>query len=212
MSNEAAEPNLLDLATELTIAWLSNPNTRASADEVPGFLEKMHGAVKTLAAPAQQPGESQAEPQYTAAVTVRRSLASKDHIISMIDGKPYKTLKRHLSTHGLTPQQYRERYGLRPDYPMVAENYAEMRRGLAKKIGLGRKPGAKAPSKGNAAPQAEAAPYAEAAPKAKAAPKTQAAPKAQASAKVQVAPKPDAAPKPRARKKATDAAKPATAT
>jgi predicted transcriptional regulator len=61
----------------------------------------------------------------------------------MIDGKPYKTLKRHLGMHGLTPAQYRERYGLKSDYPMVAENYAEMRRGLAKKIGLGRKPGTK---------------------------------------------------------------------
>ena len=82
-------------------------------------------------------------PNITPAVTARRSLASKDHIISLIDGKPYKTLKRHLSGHGLTPAQYRERYGLKSDYPMVAENYAEMRRGLAKKIGLGRKPGTK---------------------------------------------------------------------
>ncbi|RZL81129.1 MAG: transcriptional regulator, partial [Sphingomonas sp.] len=74
------------------------------------------------------------------------SLASKDHIISMIDGKPYKTLRRHLSTNGLTPEQYRERYGLKPDYPMVAEAYSESRRAMAKKIGLGRKPGQKASS------------------------------------------------------------------
>ena len=51
-------------------------------------------------------------------MTARKSLASKDHIISMIDGKPYKTLRRHLSGHGLTPEQYRERYNLKPDYPM----------------------------------------------------------------------------------------------
>ncbi len=81
--------------------------------------------------------------EFTPAVSVRRSLASKDHIVSLIDGKAYKTLKRHLSGHGLTPAQYRERYGLKSDYPMVAENYAEMRRGLAKKIGLGPKPGTK---------------------------------------------------------------------
>jgi predicted transcriptional regulator len=68
----------------------------------------------------------------------------------MIDGKPYKSLKRHLGTHGLTPAEYRERYGLKPDYPMVAENYAELRRGLAKKIGLGRKPGQKAGAKAGA--------------------------------------------------------------
>jgi predicted transcriptional regulator len=72
-------------------------------------------------------------------VTVRRSLASKDHIISLIDGKPYKTLRRHLFRHGLTPEQYRERYGLKPDYPMVAPSYSEVRRSMAQKIGLGRK-------------------------------------------------------------------------
>jgi len=59
----------------------------------------------------------------------------------MIDGKPYKTLRRHLSGHGLTPEEYRERYGLKPDYPMVAESYSEARRAMAKKIGLGRKRG-----------------------------------------------------------------------
>ncbi len=59
----------------------------------------------------------------------------------MIDGKPYKTLRRHLATNGLTPEEYRDRYGLRPDYPMVSETYSESRRAMAKKIGLGRKPG-----------------------------------------------------------------------
>ena len=65
----------------------------------------------------------------------------------MIDGKPYKTLRRHLSTNGLTPEQYRERYNLKADYPMVAPAYSEARRAMAKKIGLGRKPGAKRPAK-----------------------------------------------------------------
>jgi predicted transcriptional regulator len=147
MADETSDnSNLLELATELTIAWLSNPNTRASADEVPSFLQTMHGAVANLAAP-QAPAEEGPASEFTPAVTVRRSLASKDHIISLIDGKPYKTLKRHLSGHGLTPVQYRERYGLKSDYPMVAENYAEMRRGLAKKIGLGRKAGTKVAAK-----------------------------------------------------------------
>src|SRR3546814_14281364 len=57
----------------------------------------------------------------------------------MIDGKPYKTLRRHLSTHGLTPEDYRKRYNPKPDYPMVAENYSKQRRDMAKKIGLGQK-------------------------------------------------------------------------
>lgn len=78
-------------------------------------------------------------PRQAPAVSVRKSLASKDHIISMIDGKPYRTLRRHLSTHGLTPEEYRERYNLRADYPMVAPSYSEARRAMAHKIGLGAK-------------------------------------------------------------------------
>jgi len=89
---------------------------------------------------ADAPGDqSPAAEEFTPAVSVRKSLASKDHIISMIDGKPYKTLRRHLSTHGLIDVQYRERYNLRPDYPMVSENYSLARREMAQRIGLGRK-------------------------------------------------------------------------
>ena len=143
MSEETAEFSPIELATELTVAWLSNPNTRASAEDVPAFLERMHGAVSQLS--SNRDAQAQAEPasEYTPAVTARKSLSSPEHIISMIDGKPYKTLKRHLSRHGLTPVQYRERYGLKADYPIVAPAYAEKRRELAKKIGLGRKPGKK---------------------------------------------------------------------
>jgi len=131
--------NPVELATELTIAWLSNPNTRATADEVPAFLAKMHQAVNELATPAAsgEPEAGETTAEYTPAVSVRKSLASKDHIISMIDGKPYKTLRRHLSTHGLTPEEYRARYNLKADYPMVAANYSEQRRAMAHKIGLG---------------------------------------------------------------------------
>lgn len=100
----------------------------------------MHEAVQSLAADRVSPGHATADAvqSYEAATTVRKSLASKDHIISMIDGKPYKTLRRHLSRHGLTPAEYRERYNLKADYPMVAPNYSEARRSMAKKIGLGR--------------------------------------------------------------------------
>ena len=76
-------------------------------------------------------------------MSARKSLSSPDHIISMIDGKSYKTLRRHLTTHGLTPEQYRERFGLKSDYPMVAATYSEARRAMAKSIGLGRKAGKK---------------------------------------------------------------------
>lgn len=146
--------NPVELATELTIAWLGNANTRVQADDVPAFLRTMHATVTELSsgasATAEVPEEAPAEPEFTPAVTVRKSLASKDHILSLIDGKPYKTLRRHLSGHGLTPEQYRERYKLKADYPMVAPNYSEARREVAHRLGLG--------SKGRAAKAAATAP------------------------------------------------------
>ncbi len=143
MAEDTTDLNAVELATELTIAWLGNPNTRSSAEDVPAFLGKMHETVSTLLGGTTDAAPIETVAEYTPAVTARKSLASKDHIISMIDGKSYKTLRRHLATHGMTPAEYRERYGLKPDYPMVAENYSESRRAMAKKIGLGRKPGAR---------------------------------------------------------------------
>ena len=141
----ADEPTLnsVELATELTIAWLGNQNNRIQADEVPQFLRTMHATVTELAAGPKEPAEGGEEApsaeEFTPAVSVRKSLASPDHIVSMIDGKPYKSLRRHLSSQGLSPDQYRERYGLKRDYPMVAPSYSEQRRAMAHKIGLGQK-------------------------------------------------------------------------
>lgn len=133
--------NLVELATDLTIAWLGNANNRASAEEITGFLKAMHATVSELSgAPATSVADTSDDVhEHVPAVSARKSLASKDHIISMIDGKPYRTLRRHLSTHGLTPEEYRQRYNLKPDYPMVAPSYSEQRRSMAKKIGLGSK-------------------------------------------------------------------------
>ena len=134
---------LVELATELTIAWLGNPNSRFAPDEVPVFLRAMYETVSDLAGGSGQPprenSADSAAVKYVPAVTVRKSLASKEHIISMIDGKPYKILRRHLSIQGLSPDEYRRRYNLKPDYPMVAQNYSEARRAMAKKIDLGNK-------------------------------------------------------------------------
>ena len=138
--------NTIELATELTMAWLSNPNTRTSPEDVPAFLKSRHDAVIGLSTKSVEAPAEDAAPEFTGAVTARKSLANPDVIISMIDGKPYKTLTRHLSTNGLTPGEYRARYGLKPDYPMTAPSYSAMRRDMAKKIGLGRKPGEKAPA------------------------------------------------------------------
>mgnify|MGYP003408577914 CR=1 FL=1 len=78
--------------------------------------------------------------EQTPAVPIRRSVTD-DHIVCLEDGKKLKMLKRHLMTdHGLTPEQYRARWGLKPDYPMVAPNYSAQRQALARQIGLGRKP------------------------------------------------------------------------
>ena len=158
MNDDTTTLNAVELAAELTMAWLSNSNNRIAADEVPAFLQTMHSTLNGLAepAPAEQADEQPAA-EYQPAVTARKSLASPDQIISLIDGKPYKSLKRHLSRHGLTPEQYRERYKLKADYPMVAPAYSERRRALAHKIGLG--------AKGRQA-RAEQAPTPEASPKA----------------------------------------------
>ena len=139
MSDEATSANAVELATELTIAWLGNPNTRAASDDVPAFLKTMHDAVLALSKSPEAVTAGEPSAGYTPAVTVRRSLSSPDHIISLIDGKPYKTLRRHLSTYGLNPEQYRERYKLKPDYPIVAPSYSAARRSMAQKIGLGQK-------------------------------------------------------------------------
>lgn len=153
MADDAHAPNPVELATELTIAWLGNPNTRTSADDVPAFLGKMYETVSSLVGGNEEAATPQAEAkEYTPAVTARKSLANPDVIISMIDGKPYKTLRRHLSTNGMTPAEYRERYGLKADYPMVAATYSESRRAMAKKIGLGRKPGQTNAAKADAKP------------------------------------------------------------
>jgi len=148
------ENNTVELATELTIAWLANPNTRTNADDVPAFLKSMHEAVARLNAPAAPETEAEPAQDYAPAVTARKSLANPDYIISMIDGKPYKTLRRHLSTNGLTPDEYRQRYGLKADYPMVAATYSESRRAMAHKIGLGRKAGAAVADAGEAVVEA----------------------------------------------------------
>ena len=152
----AGPVNAVELAAELTIAWLSNSNTRVAADDVPGFLQSMHNAVSQLATGASKIEKAQPEAGFAAAVSVRKSLASKDHIVSMIDGKPYKTLRRHLATNGLTPEEYRQRYGLKPDYPMVAEGYSAARSAMAKSLGLGRKrsaPTGPEPAPAKAAPK-----------------------------------------------------------
>jgi len=138
MTDENIQLNAVELATELTIAWLSNSNTRTSADEVPAFLARMHSSVQSLMSSAEgTDGPAAGVQDYSPAVSTRKSLANPEFIVSMVNGKAYKTLRRHLSKHGMTPEEYRVRYNLKDDYPMVAPAYSEVRRAMAHRIGLG---------------------------------------------------------------------------
>ena len=155
-----ADENQNDI-TALTVQLLSafvSKNTVSS--------EGLAGLIKTTRAALTESSEVAAEPpapEYVPAVSIRKSLSSREHILSLIDGKPYKTLKRHLATHGLTDKEYRERYNLPASYPMVAPSYSEARRAVAEKLGLGKQPASR--GKTPAAPSAEAAQSSPAAPK-----------------------------------------------
>ena len=129
---------LITLTSDIVAAHVSNNSV--SAEELSTLISSVYGALAGLGAPAPEP-EAAPEP----AVSIRSSVKN-DHIVCLEDGKKLKMLKRHLMTHyNMTPAQYRTRWSLPADYPMVAPAYAERRRELAKKIGLGRKPGTKMP-------------------------------------------------------------------
>ena len=127
---------LITLTSDIVAAHVSNNSV--SVDDLARVITSVYGALSGLGT-VEAPPEKALEP----AVSIRSSV-KPDHIVCLEDGKKLKLLKRHLMTHyNLTPDQYRQRWGLAADYPMVAPNYAEKRRELAKKIGLGRKPGAR---------------------------------------------------------------------
>jgi|SRR5690606_15472315 len=126
---------LITLTSDIVAAHVSNNGV--TVDEVPDLIEKVYYALAGLGNNASP--EAPPEP----AVSIRASI-KPDYIVCLEDGKKMKMLKRHLKTaYDMTPDEYRARWGLPADYPMVAPNYAEKRRMLAKKIGLGRKPGQK---------------------------------------------------------------------
>lgn len=129
MADNSAEPNVLALTAQIVSAHLSHNSVTSEA--LPALIQDVH---RTLAALGR--GEVVAEKQAPA-VPVKKSVFP-DHIICLEDGKKLKMLKRHLKTaYNMSPEQYREKWGLPPEYPMVAPNYAKHRSSLAKKIGLG---------------------------------------------------------------------------
>ncbi|GJE31274.1 MucR family transcriptional regulator [Methylobacterium oxalidis] len=137
-NTEGQSPDFVELAADIVSAYVSKNSLPVA--ELPALLASVHAALNGLAS-----GTSQAAAEEVEKATpsqIRKSV-TPDALISFIDGRPYKTLKRHLAGHGLDPHSYRQRYGLPNDYPMVAASYAAQRSELAKAIGLGR-PGARA--------------------------------------------------------------------
>ncbi len=125
---------LITLTSDIVAAHLSNNDV--DVDAVPTLITNVYGALSGLGEEAEAE-EVRPEP----AVSIRASV-KPDYIVCLEDGKKLKMLKRYLRTNfDMTPEEYRARWNLPSDYPMVAPNYAEKRRDLAKKIGLGRKPG-----------------------------------------------------------------------
>jgi predicted transcriptional regulator len=131
-----ANEMLITLTSDIVAAHVSNNNV--AVEDVSTLIGSVYSALAGLG------NSAAAEPaRPEPAVSVRASV-KKDHLVCLEDGKKMKMLKRHLMTeHGMTPDDYRQRWGLNSDYPMVAPDYADTRRDLAKKIGLGRKPGQK---------------------------------------------------------------------
>ena len=133
MSNESdSQDTLLTLTADIVAAHVSNNSV--AVNDLPNLIQNVHGALSGISSAPAAP-EARPEPK----VPIRSSI-KPDYIVCLEDGKKLKMLKRHLMTHyQMTPDQYRQKWGLGADYPMVAPNYAEQRRVLAKSIGLGTK-------------------------------------------------------------------------
>jgi predicted transcriptional regulator len=133
--NGRPSDKLVELSASLVGAYVSH--NALSASDLPKLIAQVHHALLGLNASA----PAEAAPELKPAVPIRKSIMP-DYLICLEDGKKFKSLKRHLRTeYDMSPDEYRARWGLPPDYPMVAPSYSEARSQLAKSIGLGRKPG-----------------------------------------------------------------------
>ena len=132
MDNQGNDDTLITLTADIVAAHVSNNSV--AVNDLPNLIQNVHQALSTISR-SSSGREARPEPK----VSIRSSI-KPDYIVCLEDGKKLKMLKRHLMTHyNLTPDQYRQKWGLSADYPMVAPNYAEQRRKLAKSIGLGTK-------------------------------------------------------------------------
>ena len=132
MIDDPLQPNYIELAADIVSAYVSNNSV--AANDLPALIGDVHAALVRVGTGAPAP---QAPENLRPAVPVKKSVAS-DYIICLEDGKKFKSLKRHLRTqYNMSPEDYREKWGLPSDYPMVAPNYANARSALAKQMGLG---------------------------------------------------------------------------
>ena len=132
MAENPSSNQILAMTTEIVVSHVAN--NAVAAGDLHDLIQQVYATLATV------PGEAAGSARPKPAVTVKKSV-TPDYIVCLEDGKKLKMLKRHLTTSfGMTPDEYRERWGLPADYPMVAPNYAAQRSALAKKIGLGRKP------------------------------------------------------------------------
>jgi predicted transcriptional regulator len=139
MADQTPSADLLGLTAEIVSAHVSN--NPVSLGDLPNLIQDVYRTLSTVGQPIAAPEPERPQP----AVPVKKSV-TPDYLICLEDGKKLKMLKRHLQTsYNLTPDQYRDRWGLQSDYPMVAPNYAKHRSSLAKKIGLGTKPRGRPP-------------------------------------------------------------------
>lgn len=131
MTNSIEQGDLIELAAEIVSAYVSNNSVPAS--DLPGLINEVYTALTRVGTPIIEAPSEPLKP----AVSVKKSVHN-DYIICLEDGKKFKSLKRHLRTqYNMSPEQYREKWGLPADYPMVAPNYAAARSRLAKEMGLG---------------------------------------------------------------------------
>ncbi len=131
MPDNTNSPNYVELAADIVSAYVSN-NSVATSD-LPSLISEIHSALMRISSGVVETPSEALKP----AVPVKKSI-TPDYIICLDDGKKFKSLKRHLRTqYNMTPEEYRERWSLPADYPMVAPNYAQARSQLAKKMGLG---------------------------------------------------------------------------
>ena len=150
---------IVQLTAEIVSAYVSNNNVRR--EDLAALIGDVHAALVRVPGGAAEPEPEPQEP----AVPVRRSV-TPDNIICLEDGKKFKSLKRHLRTdHDMTPDEYRAKWGLKADYPMVAPNYAQARSDLARSMGLGRKRAGGASDTGDSGAAESSSAQAAAAPK-----------------------------------------------